>query len=169
MKNSYETWIPLGEFWADRTRTKVSFSGNGWGWNILTAAILGADFNNENLNASESNGLCKKRSELGYSFSIISIIEGPVNSNLLAPPTKHTAIFDRNSSSFESDDEESLLKKPFLTFWKGRSKKKENNIIKARRGIINTMKRRLVSEMDLLKGFINFLGVLTISTQPNFL
>ncbi|GAU30197.1 hypothetical protein TSUD_311480 [Trifolium subterraneum] len=81
------------------------------------AATFGANFNSENLNESESNGLCKKRSEFGYSFNIISNIEGPVNSNLLAPPTKHTAILDRNNSSFVGDELTVLLpKNPFLTF-----------------------------------------------------
>jgi len=48
----------------------------------------------DNLNVSESNGLWRKRSEFGYSLSIFSIME-----NLLAPPTKHTAIFNRSNSS----------------------------------------------------------------------
>jgi hypothetical protein len=32
------------------------------------------------------------------------IMEGPVSSNLLAPPTKHTAILDRPNSSFNEVD-----------------------------------------------------------------
>lgn len=88
------TWIPLGEFRAVRTRSCGSVSGIGFGWKIRTAAILGAALSSESLKAFWSNGLCKKRSELGYSSRIFSTIDGPVSSNLLAPPTKQTAILE---------------------------------------------------------------------------
>lgn len=90
----------MGEFLAVRTRSCGSVSGIGLGWKIRIAAILGAVFNRENLKAFRSNGLCKKRSEFGYSLRIFSIIDGPVSSNLLAPPTKQTAILDPFNSSF---------------------------------------------------------------------
>lgn len=92
--------MPLGELRAVRTRTSDSVSSNGLGRKIRTEAILGAFFNSEYLNEFPSKGLCKKRSELGYSLRIFSTMDGPVNSNLLAPPTKHTAILDRSNSFF---------------------------------------------------------------------
>lgn len=138
---------------------------------MLTAATFGASFNNENLNASESKGLCRKRSELGYSFNIISNIEGPVNSNLLAPPTKHTAILDRNNSSFEGEELAVLIKgrlerrfwteeKDERAFKVGAWKKK--NMIKEKRGIINTRIRQLISENRLVNGYIDFVGLFII-------
>lgn len=72
----------------------------GLGSKIRTEASLGALLRSENLKAFWSNGLCRKRSEFGYSLRIFSIIDGPESSNLLAPPTKQTAILDRSNSSF---------------------------------------------------------------------
>lgn len=90
----------MGELRAVRTRTCDSVSGMAVGSKIRTDAIFDTTFKSENLNASLSRGLCKKRSEFGYSFRIFSTIDGPVSSNLLAPPTKQTAILDRFNSSF---------------------------------------------------------------------
>lgn len=92
--------MPLGEFAAVRTRSSGLVSLIGFGSNIRTPASLGAVLRRENLKASWSNGLCRKRSEFGYSSRIFPTIEGPVSSNLLAPPTKHTAILDLSNSSF---------------------------------------------------------------------
>lgn len=86
--------MPLGEFFAVRTRSCDSVSGIGFGSKILTAAIFGAFFKYDNLNVFSSSGLCRNKSAFGYSLRMFSIIDGPVTSNLLAPPTKHTAIFD---------------------------------------------------------------------------
>lgn len=92
--------MPLGEFAAVRTRSCESVCGRGLGSKIRTEASLGTVFSSENLYEFWSNGLCRKRSEFGYSSRIFSTIDGPVSSNLLAPPTKHTAILDRSNSSF---------------------------------------------------------------------
>jgi hypothetical protein len=71
---------------------------------IRTEASLGTDFKRENLKALSSKLLCKNRSEFGYTWRIFLTMEGPVSSNLLAPPTKHTAILDRPNSSFNEVD-----------------------------------------------------------------
>lgn len=91
--------MPLGEFLAVRTRSCDSVSGIGFGSKILTAAILGAVFKYDNLNVLWSSGVCKNKSAFGYSFRIMSIMDGPVSSNLLAPPTKQTAILEFCNSS----------------------------------------------------------------------
>ena len=65
-----------------------------WGSKILTEAILGASLRSDNLNAFWFNGLRRNRSELGNGSSTFLSMEGPVSSNLLAPPTKHTATLE---------------------------------------------------------------------------
>lgn len=97
------TCMALGEFMAVKTRVSDWVSVIRRGWKIRTEATLGAFFKRENLKAFLSRGLCKKRSELGYFLRMLSIIEGPVSSNLLAPPTKHTAILDRTIKSLPFD------------------------------------------------------------------
>jgi hypothetical protein len=72
---------------------------------IRTEASLGIDFKRENLKALSSKLLCKNRSEFGYTWwRIFLTMEGPVSSNLLAPPTKHTTILDRPNSLFNEVD-----------------------------------------------------------------
>lgn len=92
--------MPLGELAAVRTRTCDSVSGIGLGLKTRNEATREANFKRDNLNEFESSGLFKKRSALGYRSRIRSKIEGPVSSNRLAPPTKQTAILDRDNSAF---------------------------------------------------------------------
>jgi len=92
--------MPLGELAAVRTRTCDSVSGIRLGLNTRNEATREANLSRDNLKEFGSSGLFKKRSALGYSSRIRSKMDGPVNSNRLAPPTKQTAILDRVNSDF---------------------------------------------------------------------
>lgn len=92
--------MPLGELAAVRTRVCDSDSGIVPGLKTRTEATRCANFSIENLNEFRSSGLLTKRSAFGYSSKIRSIIDGPVNSNRRAPPTKQIAILDRVNSPF---------------------------------------------------------------------
>jgi hypothetical protein len=87
-----QTWIPFGELLLVSTFLCSSVSGNVTGLLILTSAIRGANLSNPSLKLFSSKLLCTNRSASGKTFKTCSKMEGPVNSNLLAPPTRQIAM-----------------------------------------------------------------------------
>lgn len=160
-----------------RTRTCSSISGTSFCSKIRTEASLGAVLRSDSLKAFLSMGQCKKRSALGYRLRTFSTMEGPVNSNLLAPPTKQTAILDlSNDRTALAEWGCKLIKSDKLLKIKERSETTELRCVEVKeetknineRGTMTKKRRRQSSADHFLIIMLTFCGFFIISPLIHF-